>query len=78
MRITSTLPQMIGSGADSLKVEGRQRTRTYVSTMTAILREAIDRYYDDPEGYYIDDAWMAQAAKSMEGMKTTYGSYIQK
>ncbi len=78
LNVLEVLPRMIGSGADSLKVEGRQRTRTYVSTITGILREAIDRYYDDPEGYYVDDSWMIQASEAMEGMKTTYGSYIQK
>ena len=69
---------MIETGVDSLKLEGRQRTRSYVGTVTGILREAIDRYYDDPEGYHVDEAWMTQTAKSMEGMKTTYGSYVRK
>ena len=78
LNVLDILPQMIESGADSLKVEGRQRTRSYVSTMTGILREAIDRYYDDPEGYHVDAEWMEKAAQTMEGMKTTYGPYIQK
>ncbi len=78
LNVLDILPQMIESGADSIKVEGRQRTRSYVSTITGILREAIDRYYDDPEGYHVDEAWMEKTAQTMEGMKTTYGSYIQK
>jgi putative protease len=78
LNILEILPQMIETGVDSLKLEGRQRTRSYVGTVTGILREAIDRYYDDPEGYHVDEAWMEQTAKSMEGMKTTYGSYVRK
>lgn len=78
LNVLEILPSIIEAGVDSLKLEGRQRTRAYVATMTGILREAIDRYYDDPEGYHVDDAWMSQASLAMEGMKTTYGSYVQK
>lgn len=78
LNVLDILPQIIETGADSLKLEGRQRTRTYVATVTGILREAIDRYYDDPKGYCVDEAWMKRAAMTMEGMKSTYGPYMAK
>ncbi len=78
LNVLEILPEIIGTGVDSLKIEGRQRTRSYVANMTSILREAIDRYYDSPESYHVDTAWMETAAATMEGMKTTYGSYIEK
>lgn len=78
LNVLDILPQIIGSGADSLKVEGRQRTRSYVATITGIMRQAIDRYYDDPESYSVDEQWIAETATSMEGMKTTHGSYMEK
>jgi len=78
LNILDILPQVIETGVDSLKLEGRQRTRSYVATMTGIMREAIDLYYDDPENYHVDSSWMARASAAMEGMKTTYGSYLQK
>lgn len=78
LSVLDILPQIIGSGADSLKVEGRQRTRSYVATITGIMREAIDRYYDDPDSYYVDEKWLAETATAMEGMKTTYGPYMEK
>lgn len=78
LNILDILPKAIESGIDSIKLEGRQRTRSYVATMTTVLREAIDLYYDDPENYHVDSSWMNKASTAMEGMKTTHGSYIQK
>lgn len=78
LNVLEILPQIIETGVDSLKLEGRQRTRSYVASVTGILREAIDRYYDDPKGYHVDKEWMNRAALAMEGMKTTFGSYIRK
>ena len=78
LNVLDILPQIIGSGADSLKVEGRQRTRSYVATITSIMRQAIDRYYDDPDSYCVDEQWIAETATSMEGMKTTHGPYMEK
>lgn len=78
LNVLDILPHIIESGADSLKIEGRQRTRSYVATITGIMREAIDRYYDAPGSYYVEDRWTRQTALAMEGMKTTYGSYVQK
>lgn len=39
------IPEIIESGVDSLKIEGRMRTPYYVATVTEIYRKAIDNYY---------------------------------
>ncbi|MFH1229765.1 MAG: U32 family peptidase [Candidatus Aenigmatarchaeota archaeon] len=39
------IPEIIGLGVDSIKIEGRMRTPYYVATTTAIYRQAIDMFY---------------------------------
>jgi collagenase-like PrtC family protease len=40
------LPEIIGLGVDSIKIEGRMRTPYYVATTTAVYRRAIDMFYE--------------------------------
>ncbi len=40
------IPEVIGLGIDSMKVEGRMRTPYYVATVTETYRKAIDDFYD--------------------------------
>ncbi len=40
------IPEIIGLGMDSIKVEGRMRTPYYVATVTETYRKAIDDFYD--------------------------------
>lgn len=41
------IPELIKSGIDSLKIEGRMRTPYYVAVTTGIYRKAIDYYYNN-------------------------------
>jgi len=45
------LPQLIDAGVASLKVEGRMKTPEYVAAVVGTYRAALDRAFDDPEGY---------------------------
>ncbi len=45
------LDDVISSGVDSLKVEGRMKSALYVATVIKAYREAIDDYYKDKELY---------------------------
>lgn len=45
------LPEMIESGIDSLKVEGRMKSMLYVASIIRTYRMAIDDYFEDPEKY---------------------------
>lgn len=42
------LPQLMESGIDSLKIEGRMKKSEYAAGVTAIYRKYIDRYLSDP------------------------------
>ena len=45
------IPEMVGAGIASAKIEGRMKTIFYVATVVRVYREAIDAYYADPEHY---------------------------
>ncbi len=45
------LPQLIGAGVSSLKIEGRMKTEYYVATVTAAYRRALDLYAESPEAF---------------------------
>lgn len=48
------LPELIGAGIDSFKIEGRMKRPEYAAGVTAIYRKYIDQYYENPENYLID------------------------
>ena len=45
------IPEMMESGIDSFKIEGRMKTALYVATVARTYRLAIDDYKKDPEYY---------------------------
>lgn len=45
------IPELIDSGIDSFKIEGRMKTALYVATVARTYRMAIDDYQKDPELY---------------------------
>ncbi len=45
------IPELIGAGISSFKIEGRMKTPLYVAMVTKAYREAIDDYCQDPELY---------------------------
>ena len=45
------LPDLIGAGIESLKVEGRMKTALYVATVARAYRLAIDMAWSDPDSY---------------------------
>ena len=51
------VPEMIESGIDSLKIEGRIKGAYYAACATKVYREAVDRYYQDPGNYEVDPRW---------------------
>ncbi len=54
------LPGLIGAGIDSLKIEGRMKGINYVASVVKVYREAIDRYYEDPGAYRVEEAWLRE------------------
>ena len=52
------IPQLINSGVDSFKIEGRARSPDYGAMVTGVYRHAIDSYNDNPSEYKVRDEWM--------------------
>ncbi|HHV98155.1 MAG TPA: U32 family peptidase [Clostridiaceae bacterium] len=58
------IPEMIQAGVTSFKIEGRMKSSYYVATIVKAYREAIDKYYSDPEGYKFDSYWLEELCKA--------------
>lgn len=54
------IPQLIGAGIDSFKIEGRMKSAYYTAVVTNAYRIAIDAYLADPEHYIFDPALMRE------------------
>lgn len=48
------IPELMQSGINSFKIEGRMKSAYYTAVVTNAYRMAIDRYMADPEGYRYD------------------------
>jgi putative protease len=56
------LPALIAAGIDSLKIEGRMKSRYYVAAVTRVYRAALDAYRADPAGWRCDPLWLRELA----------------
>lgn len=48
------LPELIGAGIDSFKIEGRMKKPEYAAGVTAIYRKYIDRFRQNPRKYRVE------------------------
>jgi len=78
LNILPIVPGLIEAGVAAFKIEGRQRTKSYVAAMTGVLREAVDSYYSDPAGYRVKPEWSRKTIATFEGTSETLGSYLVK
>ena len=72
------LPQLIATGVEAIKIEGRQRSPAYVAEVTKVWRAAIDAAWAAQEGrgrYSVQPAWDGQLARWAEGQQHTLGAY---
>lgn len=58
------IPEMIRSGVESFKIEGRMKSIHYVATVVNAYRQAIDAYYADPQGYQLKEEWLQEIYKA--------------
>ena len=58
------IPQLVGAGITSLKIEGRMKSAYYVASVVHAYRRAIDAYAGDPGGYVFDEALEEELVKS--------------
>lgn len=75
LNVVSILPEIVKIGVRAIKVEGRQRSPTYVTQVTRTLRAALDALANGPENFDIKPTWQADLAKVSEGSQATLGAY---
>ncbi len=71
------IPEIIKSGITSLKIEGRVKNELYVATVVKAYREALDKYYEDPDNYEFDPKWLDEL-KNISHRRYTTGFYMGK
>jgi len=54
------IPELVLSGIDSLKIEGRMKSAYYTAVVANTYRMALDRYARDPESYVCDPEWLRE------------------
>lgn len=75
------LPDIIGSGVNSLKIEGRMKSVHYAASVVKAYREAIDSYFADPEHFAVKQEWIEELDKVSHRAYTTgfyYGRPTEK
>ena len=72
------IPELIESGVDSLKIEGRMKTALYVATVARTYRKAIDDYKQDPELYKKNMPWYLDQISNCTYRQFTTGFFFGK
>ena len=57
------MDKLIKSGLDSFKIEGRVKTEYYLATVVKAYRDAIDKYFEDPDAFETDPKWLTEIKK---------------
>lgn len=57
------LDQVLKSGVDSLKIEGRMKSMYYAATVVKVYRMAIDAFFADPDGFEVRREWLEELDK---------------
>jgi len=69
------IPEIISSGVEGLKIEGRMKSVYYVGVTTRAYRWALDAFYASPRDKRIDPTWMEELRKTSNRDFTT-GFYL--
>lgn len=69
------IPELMESGIDSFKIEGRMKSAYYTAVVTNTYRMAMDAYTRDPAGYRFDPAWMNEL-ESVSHREYATGFYL--
>ncbi|WP_373898527.1 peptidase U32 family protein [Haloimpatiens sp. FM7315] len=57
------IPELVQTGASSLKIEGRMKSAFYVASVVKAYRQALDEYFNDPEEYSFNEKWLDMLMK---------------
>ena len=72
------IPELMESGIDSFKIEGRMKTALYVATVARTYRRAIDDYKQSPELYREHMAWYQEQISNCTYRQFTTGFFFGK
>lgn len=68
------IPEFIKSGVTSLKIDGRLQSDEYLETVIKVYREALDKFYKNPNEYEFDSKWL-EKIQSKSHRPLTNGFY---
>ena len=71
------IADVIESGVESLKIEGRMKSVHYAASVVKAYRLAIDAYFEDPEHFKIQQSWLDELEKVSHRPYTTGFYYHQ-
>jgi putative protease len=57
------LPELVASGINSLKIEGRMKSIHYVASVVRVYRDALDRFCEAPEQFRFRGEWLDELQK---------------
>ena len=77
MCLMPNIRDVIESGVDSLKIEGRMKSVHYAASVTKAYRLAIDSYFEDPDHFEVRREWMDELEKVSHRAYTTGFYYHQ-
>ena len=72
------IPELVESGIDSFKVEGRMKTALYVATVARTYRKAIDDYLKSPKLYKQNMDWYLDQISNCTYRQFTTGFFFGK
>lgn len=72
------MDDVVNSGIDSLKIEGRMKTALYVATVARTYRKAIDDYMESPEKYKANMDWYKEQISNCTYRQFTTGFFYGK
>lgn len=73
-----SIPELIASGIDSFKIEGRMKTALYVATVARTYRKAIDDYLESEERYRTNLPWYLEQIRGCTMRPFTTGFFFGK
>ncbi len=68
------IPEFIKAGVTSLKIDGRLQSDEYLETVIKVYREALDKFYKNPNEYEFDSKWL-EKIQSKSHRPLTNGFY---
>ncbi|MDO5390741.1 MAG: U32 family peptidase [Eubacteriales bacterium] len=72
------IDDIMDSGIDSLKIEGRMKTALYVATVARTYRKAIDDYLESPQKYRANMQWYQEQISNCTYRQFTTGFFYGK